>query len=307
LATITILKSNKVFENGKIYLKAEFEVPELLTAKREVPFGLAWTISLQTSGCPRQYHAYVETLIKSPKHRKEWEQELLKTFPDEPQPYTDQKFRELIQRWLENKLSKAFPKESKPPYKPKKFKELLRRWWELGLAVKFHSDADATPPPYSDEKFRELTRRWLMRYVHYYLGGLSVSLFQFRQFHFKNFYHPFVCDFAKLVYNPIQGIPSLMSRETQLKNSGFQFANTYRPTPWVVAQPDDPQLPAYPKEEVDFTPTGPIPPTIGNCFSIFRSSLLTPSAKTSGLKKPATGITTSSILWAWKALCPVAH
>jgi hypothetical protein len=165
---------------------------------------------------------------------------------------------------LERDLSKKYPQEGQPPYSDEKFTALLGRWlreiWEQGLYDAFSEDIDVTSPPYSDETFRELTKRFLMRFFHLYLGIMSILLYQFRQFHFKNFYHPFVCDFAKLVYNPIQGIPALMSRETQLKNSGFQFANTYRPTPWVVAQPDDPQLPAYPKEEVDFTPDGAYSP-----------------------------------------------
>ena len=46
---------------------------------------------------------------------------------------------------------------------------------------------------------------------------------QWRQFHFKSFYHPFVCDFAKLLNDPLKGIPALMSRETQLQDSGFSF------------------------------------------------------------------------------------
>ena len=35
---------------------------------------------------------------------------------------------------------------------------------------------------------------------------VKIYQFQFRQFHFKNFYHPFVCDLAKLVYHPLKGI-----------------------------------------------------------------------------------------------------
>ena len=67
-------------------------------------------------------------------------------------------------------------------------------------------------------------KRWFMRFFHYYLGAWSLyAVPDQREFHFKNFYHPFVCDFAKLVYNPLKGIPALMSRETQLKNSGFSF------------------------------------------------------------------------------------
>ena len=85
----------------------------------------------------------------------------------------------------------------------------------------------------------------------------SLQLFQFRQFHFKNFYHPFVCDFAKLVYNPLKGIPALMSRETQLKDTGFSFRQSYQPTPWVV-EPSTEEF--YPQEVVDFTPDGAYSP-----------------------------------------------
>jgi hypothetical protein len=96
-----------------------------------------------------------------------------------------------------------------------------------------------------------------MRYFHFYLGTQSLRRFQDRLFHFKNFYHPFVCGFAELVYNPLKGIPALMSRETQLKNSGFSFNQSYRPTPWVV-EPTTENY--YPKEIVDFSPEGAYSP-----------------------------------------------
>ena len=93
---------------------------------------------------------------------------------------------------------------------------------------------DETAPPFTDKELKERAVRFFMRFVHYYLGEFSLILFQFRQFHFLNFYHPFVCDFTKLIHNPLQGIPVLMERETQLKNSGFSFYQSYRPTFWVV-------------------------------------------------------------------------
>jgi hypothetical protein len=93
---------------------------------------------------------------------------------------------------------------------------------------------DTPPPPYTIEQVMNLATRLIMRVVHFLLSEWSLLWFQFRQFHFKNFYHPFVCDFANLVYNPLKGIPALMSRETQLKNTGFDFYQTYRPTLWVV-------------------------------------------------------------------------
>jgi hypothetical protein len=116
-------------------------------------------------------------------------------------------------------------------------------------------------PPYIDKQLKNLLKRWFMRFFRFYLGTWSLAQFQSRQFHFKNFYHPFVCDFAELVYNPLKGIPALMSRETQLK-SGFSFEHVYQPTYAVVKLP--PQYPlledCYPQEVVDFTPDGAYSP-----------------------------------------------
>jgi receptor-binding and translocation channel-forming TcA subunit of Tc toxin/ABC toxin-like protein/neuraminidase-like protein len=117
--------------------------------------------------------------------------------------------------------------------------------------------AEEAQPPYSDQKLRDLMTRFWMRYFNYWLGYFSLLLFQFRQFHFKNHYHPFVCEFAKLVYNPLKGIPALMSRETQLKNSGFRFKSVYVPTMWVV-EPGKEDF--YPAEDVDFRPDGAYSP-----------------------------------------------
>jgi len=117
-------------------------------------------------------------------------------------------------------------------------------------------------PPYPGDQAKNLLKRFIMRSYRYYLGTVSLLFFQFRQFHFKNFYHPFVCDFAKLVYNPLKGIPALMSRETQLKNSGFSFEQVYQPQAAVVKLPPQyPTLPnCYPVEDVDFTPDGAYSP-----------------------------------------------
>ncbi|MDN3514337.1 MAG: neuraminidase-like domain-containing protein [Candidatus Brocadia sp.] len=129
-----------------------------------------------------------------------------------------------------------------------------RQQWEQSLWQTFPEEA---PPTYTDEQVKDLMKRWYMRFIHYYLGVWSLYLFQFRQFHFKNFYHPFVCDFAKSVYNPLKGIPALMSRETQLKNTGFSFKQSYQPTPWVIEPTSEDY---YPKEVVDFTPDGAYSP-----------------------------------------------
>ena len=63
---------------------------------------------------------------------------------------------------------------------------------------------------------------------------------------FDNFYHPLVC-FLRIVLNR-SGIPALMSRATQLKDTGFDFDGTYQPDT-VVVEP-------YPREDFDFTSSG---------------------------------------------------
>ena len=120
-------------------------------------------------------------------------------------------------------------------------------------------------PPYPDDRFKDLLKRSSMKSFQKALGSLSLAFFhsRLRQLHFKNFYHPFVCDFAKLIHNPLKGIPALMSRETQLKDSGFSFCQIYRPTTNAVVQlpPQYPLLPdCYPRENVDFTPDGAYSP-----------------------------------------------
>ena len=122
----------------------------------------------------------------------------------------------------------------------------------------FQQFSEVPSPPYTDKQIKDLATRFYMRFKRFYTGFRFQRIFQFCQFNFKNFYHPFVCDFAKLVYNPLKGIPALMSREIQLKNTGFSFGQSYQPTEAVVKLP--PQYPSqpdcYPREVVDFTPDG---------------------------------------------------
>jgi hypothetical protein len=119
-----------------------------------------------------------------------------------------------------------------------------------------------TAPSYTDEQVQTLLRRFYMRAVHLFLGITSLSLFEDRQFHFKNYYHPFACDFAKLVYDPLKGIPALMRRETQLQDTGFIFDQYYQPTDKVAKLPPEFLLleDCYPREVVDFTPNGAYSP-----------------------------------------------
>jgi hypothetical protein len=85
------------------------------------------------------------------------------------------------------------------------------------------------------------------------VGRMARDGLQSRKFHFKTFYHPFVCDFARLVNDPLEGIPGLMRRQTQLKDSGFSFGETYRPGNAVLHAGNPDHLP---REDVDFTPDG---------------------------------------------------
>lgn len=104
---------------------------------------------------------------------------------------------------------------------------------------------------YTDVELKDLVKRYPQEAVYEYLRTLYDEWLRSQQFHFKNFYHPFVCDFAKLITNPLKGIPGLMSRETQLKNTGFNFKNVYQPTAHVVQAGTEA---FYPKEIVDFAP-----------------------------------------------------
>jgi len=130
-----------------------------------------------------------------------------------------------------------------------------------------------TVPPFTNDELRGLLVRFFMRFVKYYLGALSLWFFQFSKFQFKNFYHPFVCDFSKMIYNPLQGVPGLMKRETQLKNSGFNFPLTYQP-PMVVIDLSGQSF--YPEEVVDFSSDGAYSPYNWELF--FHAPLLIANA-----------------------------
>ncbi len=150
-------------------------------------------------------------------------------------------FAGLIQTWLDGfNLGALSPSD----------RQQLEEFLQLKLS-------EERNPPYTDDQVKQFLKKYFMRFVHWFLGVVAAFVFQFRQFHFKNFYHPFVCDFAKMLYNPLQGIPSMMSRETQLKDSGFSFHRSYLPTFWVV---DPSTEDFYPKEVVDFTPDGAYSP-----------------------------------------------
>lgn len=80
---------------------------------------------------------------------------------------------------------------------------------------------------------------------------------------FTNFYHPYVCFLIKQLYK--HGLDGIMKREVQLLDAGkypelkkFDFKTTYDPTYLVnpgLPKPSDP-YPYYPKEHIDFEPSG---------------------------------------------------
>ena len=112
-------------------------------------------------------------------------------------------------------------------------------------------------PPYTDEQLIDYLVKYFMKFFQWYLGLLATFAFPGKEFHFKNFYHPFVCDFIRMVFNPNLGIPELMSRPTQLRDSGFRFKQTYQPTGAVVEFGTEE---FYPEEIVDFSPDGSYSP-----------------------------------------------
>jgi len=116
---------------------------------------------------------------------------------------------------------------------------------------------DTHTPGYSDAELTDLIGRYLMRSVHRFLAQWSWGIHRFSKYRFHNYYHPFVCEFMKLVYNPLRGISALMSRETQLMDTGFDFARVYKPTELVIDHfLDSSRTSAYPKENVDFSADG---------------------------------------------------
>ncbi len=109
------------------------------------------------------------------------------------------------------------------------------------------------PPPWTDDKLGELTMRLMMRIVHRHLGWLALAAFYRCHWQFKTFYHPLVCQFAELLHNPLEGITSLMRRQTQMMDTGFLFSKSYQPEA-IVVDPSNPD--AYPREDVDFSADG---------------------------------------------------
>jgi hypothetical protein len=138
--------------------------------------------------------------------------------------------------------------------------ERLKGVWEVFLSGLFPEDVAAPynlQQPNELEQFKHLLKRYYMRHELPALGKGRLD-FSLLKFHFKNFYHPFVCEFGKVVNNPARGIPALMTRETQFMDSNLRFNERYQPTEWVLEK--DLESTFHPKEIVDFAPDGAYSP-----------------------------------------------
>lgn len=167
-------------------------------------------------------------------------------------------------------VAEAFVHDLLVGFDPSLFSADQRKQAENFLAQQFSGEP---APPYTDEQLKKLVQRFIMRFFHLYLGTLALNGYRMTHHHFKNFYHPFVCDFARKVYNPLQGIPALMSRETQMQDSGFRFLQSYQPQAAVLEAGTERY---YPSEVVDFTPDGAYAPYNWELF--FHAPLLVANA-----------------------------
>lgn len=67
------------------------------------------------------------------------------------------------------------------------------------------------------------------------LGLESTVLIKLHPFDFAHVHHPFVCDFARIVSNPLKGVPEQMPRDVKLNGmgaDGFDFYRIYQPIFW---------------------------------------------------------------------------
>lgn len=99
----------------------------------------------------------------------------------------------------------------------------------------------------SDDMYKSLLTQHLNRGNHKTHGDTAFHLFQQSNLQFKNFYHPFAKEFIRMLSDP-NGIATIMSRTTQLKDKGFDFNQTYQPSAVVNG--------LFPRETIDFTSDG---------------------------------------------------
>ena len=90
--------------------------------------------------------------------------------------------------------------------------------------------------------------QWDAWMAEYQRIAAEIRVYQGMQYYeqFKNMYHPLVCSLRTTLYR--DGIPALMKRETQQRQTPFNFQNHYQPGQDVLAP--------YPIEDVDFSSDG---------------------------------------------------
>ncbi len=125
------------------------------------------------------------------------------------------------------------------------------------LANWLASQLNLPSAPVTDDELKAVIRTDPQQAVYFWMVGLADQFVAGSRFHFRAFYHPLVCEFGKLLNNPLKGVPALMSRSTQLTQTAFRFNDTYRPTASVVLSTN---TSFHPREDVDFSPTGAYAP-----------------------------------------------
>ncbi|PMD49942.1 uncharacterized protein K444DRAFT_622549 [Hyaloscypha bicolor E] len=96
-----------------------------------------------------------------------------------------------------------------------------------------------------DDEYKTLKKELLSVYV----DATNIRGPKLRQLKvdMASFYHPLVCFLRSQLYS--SGLPGLLARTTQLQVTNFDFNTVYQPTA-IVRQP-------YPREELDFSLSGP--------------------------------------------------
>ncbi len=252
----------KIFKMSPPWHLSYFDKFCLDGLSQSIPFSLSIAIAVPMgTWLPFFYNDNKRTFIVMPSIPSNWESGLREYFPEIKKAF--QKAKDECEGLAQTYLN-SFDINALPVQEQQKCKEaLMQAFGEV---------------PTEEQIKNFLKRSFTQMFFHSLYDKQWEQKFMAQQFHFKNFYHPFVCDFAKLVYNPLKGIPALMSRETQLKNTGFSFERTYFPTGKVVKLP--PQYPllkdCYPNEVVDFTPDGAYSPYNWELF--FHAPLLIANA-----------------------------
>lgn len=113
----------------------------------------------------------------------------------------------------------------------------------IALIAKYLPKLQAVPAPDPNDILAELLADRDYLYVRDELKTYSTLRYGEQ---FRNLYHPLICPLRATLYK--SGVGAMMSRSQQLSQTGFDFAQTFKPTAMIAAP--------YPVEDVDFRPDG---------------------------------------------------